>query len=243
MRMAGIIDTLLRWVYPEDCAECQQPTGDRRWPSFCHACWKSIRALEGPICPCCGRPFDSRLALAHSPGHVCGPCQVSPPAYDRAFSPYRYEGVLAKAIHLYKYKHRSVLAAPLAQLMLVWQPRLPTCDIVLPVPLHPSRLRAREYNQALLLAAPIAASLSLPLSLDHLVRVRATLPQTALNRSERADNVRRAFDVRRPQELEDRRVLLIDDVLTTGSTVNECAKALRRAKAKAIVVLTLARRA
>jgi competence protein ComFC len=75
------------------------------------------------------------------------------------------------------------------------------------------------------------------------VRVRATPPQTALNRSERADNVRRAFDVRRPQELEDRSILLIDDVLTTGSTVNECAKALRRAKAKAIVVLTLARRA
>jgi ComF family protein len=241
--MAGLIDTLLGWVYPEDCADCQRPAGDRRWPSLCQACWKSIRAIDVPICPCCGRPFDSLLALADSPGHLCGPCHKSRPTFDRAFSPYRYEGALVTAIHRYKYKQCSQLAAPLAQMMLVWSSRLPTCDVVLPVPLHPTRLRSREYNQALLLAAPIAATLSLPLSVDHLVRVRATLPQTALKRSERADNVRRAFDVRRPQELEDRRVLLIDDVLTTGATVNECAKALRRAKVKAIVVLTLARRA
>ena len=240
--MAGFVDTLLWWVYPEDCAECRRPALDRRWRAFCRSCWESIHAIDGPVCPCCGRPFDSPIALVESPGHTCGACREFPPAFDRALSPYRYEGVLAKAIHLYKYRKCVDLAAPLAELMLVWQDRLPPCDLVMAVPLHPRRLRSREFNQALLLAHRIARALHVPLSLDHLVRIRATPPQTELDRSARGRNVRRAFAVRRPDELSGRRLLLIDDVLTTGATVNECAKALRRAKVQSVVVFTLARR-
>jgi ComF family protein len=157
-------------------------------------------------------------------------------------SPYRYEGLLEQAIHLYKYRKQPSLAGPLTELMLVWRDRLPPCDLVLAVPLHPKRLRMREFNQALLLADRVAKRLALPLSLDHLVRVRATLPQTKLDRKERAGNVRRAFAVQRQPELVDRRVLLVDDVMTTGATVNECAKVLRRAGVTSVVVLTLARR-
>ncbi|HEY3196927.1 MAG TPA: phosphoribosyltransferase family protein [Nitrospirales bacterium] len=149
---------------------------------------------------------------------------------------------MAHAIHLFKYRKCVALAGPLADLMLVWKDKIPPVDLVLAVPLHSKRLRAREFNQSLLLADHIAASLSLPLSLQHLRRIRATLPQTELHRAERAGNVRRAFAAQPCAELQGRTVLIIDDVFTTGATVNECAKALRRAGVKGVIVWTLARR-
>jgi ComF family protein len=242
MLMPDLWDTLLQWIYPMDCAECLRPAPDRRYPSFCRPCWQSILPLDGPLCPVCGSPFGSPLALVHSPGHLCGSCRRSPPAFDCALSPYAYDGVLAHAIHLFKYRKCVALARPLADLMLVWRERLPPVDLALAVPLHPARLRLREFNQSLLLAHHIAASLSLPLSLNHLRRIRATQPQTELHRAQRAGNVRRAFAVHHPEDLQGRTVLIIDDVLTTGATVNECAKALRRAGATGVIVWTLARR-
>ena len=145
-------DLLLHWIFPVDCAVCGGPALERRLPFLCRTCWASIRPIEGPVCPRCGRPFDSPLALAHSPGHRCGACRKQPPAFDCALSPYRYEGVLEQAIRLYKYRGRSMLAAPLAELALTWMERIPPADLVIPVPLHPTRLREREFNQALLLA-------------------------------------------------------------------------------------------
>ena len=225
-----------------DCAACGEPVIDRRVPSFCRGCWESIRPLGLPACPYCGRPFESPLALIHSPGHICGACRESPPAFDLAVAPYRYDGILERAIRLYKYRKQPWFARPLAELLLHQAERLPPCDMVLAVPLHPSRLRGREFNQALLLAERIAAHLQRPLSLDHLIRVRPTLPQTQLDRKERTRNVRNAFQVRRPMDLQDRAILLVDDVLTTRATVNECAKALRGATVKSVVVLALAQR-
>ena len=240
--MPDLVDAILNWIYPVDCIACGGPATDRRLPSVCRSCWSSIHPIEDPVCPRCGRPFDSSLALTHSPGHLCGPCREQPPSFDQALSPYRYEGVLEQLIRLYKYRRRATMARPLGDLALVWMDRLPTVDLVMPVPLHPSRLREREFNQALLLANRIARRLDLPLSYEHLLRVRETRPQTELDRTERAANVRRAFAVRRPAFLEGRRVLLVDDVFTTGATVNECAKSLRRAGVASVWVLTLARR-
>jgi ComF family protein len=173
---------------------------------------------------------------------MCGACREFPPAFDQAIAPYRYNGILEHAIRLYKYRQQPWFARPLAELLFARLEQIPPCDVVLAVPLHPARLRDREFNQALLLAERIATRLRCPLSLDHLVRVRATLPQTELNREERSRNVRNAFLVRRPMDLEDRAILLVDDVLTTRATVNECAKALRTAKVKSVIVLALAQR-
>jgi len=241
--MPDVLDMFLHWVFPTDCAICKRPAVDRRLPFFCWDCWETIRPIEGPACPRCGRPFDSPLALIASPGHLCGPCREKPPAFDPAPPPYRYEGVLEKALHLFKYRRRDALATPLAELMLIWADKLPAVSLVIPVPLHHSRLRSREFNQALLLADRIADRLGLPVSFEQLVRVRATRPQTELDRKERARNVRRAFAVRNPAGLDGQRVLLVDDVLTTGATVNECARALRRAGVETVTALTLARRA
>jgi ComF family protein len=241
--MPDLLDRILHWVFPTDCVACGRPAAERRLPFFCRGCWETIRPIEGPVCPRCGRPFDSPVALLASPGYLCGPCRKKPPAFDRALSPYRYEGILEQAIHLFKYRRRDALATPLTDLMLVWADKLPSISLVMPVPLHPSRLRRREFNQALLLADRIADRLGLPLSFEQLVRVRATRPQTELDRKERARNVRRAFAVREPAGLAGQQVLLVDDVLTTGATVNECARVLRRAGVESVTVLTLARRA
>src|SRR2546425_1651361 len=240
--MPDVLDMILHWVFPTDCAVCKRPAVDRRLPFFCRDCWETIRPIEGPVCPRCGRPFDSPLALTSSQGHLCGPCRKKPPAFDRALSPYRYEGVLEKAIHLFKYRRRDALATPLADLMLVWVDKLPSVSLIMPVPLHPSRLRGREFNQALLLADRLADRLGLPLSFEQLARGRATRPPTELGRKERAPHVRRGLALADPAGFAGPRGPLGDDVLTTGATVNEGAKVLRRAEVESVTVLTLARR-
>jgi ComF family protein len=114
-------------------------------------------------------------------------------------------------------------------------------DVIIPVPLHPARLRTREFNQSLLLADQLSRYLSRPVSAGNLVRIAATDPQTTLTRKARLRNLRNAFNIRRPQDLAEKRILLVDDVFTTGTTLNECAKILRKAGAGPVFALTLAR--
>jgi ComF family protein len=120
-------------------------------------------------------------------------------------------------------------------------PREIDVDIIIPVPLHPTRLRGREFNQSLLLADQLGRHMARPVSATNLVRVSATDPQTTLTRHARLKNLRKAFDVHRPQDLKEKRILLVDDVFTTGTTLNECAKALRQAGSGPVFALTLAR--
>lgn len=152
-----------------------------------------------------------------------------------------YEGVLAEAIGLFKYHGKTHLAKPLGEMLLSRLDGLPRADCLVPVPLHPQRLRMREYNQALLLCDTVGRRFNLEVIPDGLERVRETPPQIGLSLSDRRRNVRRAFVAKCPKLIEDHQVLLIDDVLTTGATVNECARALKRAGAKAVYVLTVAR--
>jgi len=114
-------------------------------------------------------------------------------------------------------------------------------DVIIPVPLHPARLRAREFNQSLLLADQLSRHLARPVSATNLVRIAATDPQTTLTRQARLRNLRKAFEIRRPQDLAEKRVLLVDDVFTTGTTLNECAKTLRKTGTGPVFALTLAR--
>jgi ComF family protein len=148
---------------------------------------------------------------------------------------------LQDAICALKYRGVSALATPLAALMVRALPADITCDLIVPVPLHPSRLRAREFNQSLLLADRMSRHLMRPVLMTSLVRTVATEPQTTLARRERLRNLRRAFAVRDAEAIAGRRILLVDDVFTTGTTLHECAKALLQAGALAVSALTLAR--
>lgn len=192
-------------------------------------------------CARCDHPFPSSNATTYSPNHVCRRCAERPPSYTKAWTLYPYRSPLQEAIRLFKYQGKVSLAAPLAALMIARLPPLDSIDVIMPVPLHSARLRQREFNQSLLLADHIGRRLDVPVAYTDLIRTAPTPAQTTLSRESRQKNLRRAFAVRRPDAIVNKRILLIDDVFTTGTTVNECAKALRRAGSSDVFALTLGR--
>ena len=236
---------LWRWAWyailPASCTGCQTTLSRPRHPFFCDSCWTGLQPIKTPLCPRCGRPFASPVALRYSPLHLCGPCRTNKPAYSRAHTLYAYESPLREALHAFKYRHNLAMAAALGQLLIQALPDRLDVDLVIPVPLAPARLREREYNQSLVLADMAATTLRIPLDYLSLQRTKEGPPQTSLTRRARLSNLRRAFHVVDPTAIRGRRILLVDDVLTTGTTVNECAKALRKAGSGAVTVLTLAR--
>ena len=231
----------LNLLFPSPCASCQVPLWDDHVPFFCQTCWARLVPISGPCCPHCGSPFASPVALQHSPTHECGPCRTRPPAFTQAWSLFPYQSPLKEAITLFKYRGKRSLTKPLLQAMVPTLPIFPAIDVLMPVPLHPQRLREREYNQSLLLAHGLSQHLKIPLSLSCLLRIRSTVPQTSLSKKERQTNLRRAFAVDKASRITGKRILLIDDVFTTGTTLHECAKALRKAGSGPVYGLTLAR--
>jgi ComF family protein len=155
----------------------------------------------------------------------------------QAWSLFPYQTPLKEAITLFKYRGKLSLATPLARALIEALPALPSLDGIIPVPLHPQRLREREYNQSLLLADRLSRQTGIPLVLACLVRIRPT----SLSKKERLTNLRGAFSVAKPAHIQGKRILLVDDVFTTGTTLHECAKALRRAGCGPVFGLTLAR--
>jgi len=231
----------LRFIVPVDCLACGTRLQDDPVPGVCRRCWDLIMPLKGPCCAHCSQPFVSPAAVSHSPNHHCQDCMERRPAFTRAWTLYPYFPPLREAICAFKYRGKIGLAKPLARLMIDALPPDLDADLILPVPLHSSRLRSREFNQSLLLADHLARHLDLPVSIHELVRVQATDPQTTLPRTMRLKNVRHAFAVRSPHIVAGRRILLIDDVFTTGATLHECAAALLAAGATSVFALTLAR--
>ncbi|MEW6325889.1 MAG: ComF family protein, partial [Nitrospirota bacterium] len=236
--MRRLVDRIGRWFWPAECSLCPRPSGVN--PYFCADCWAHMVRLAEPWCSRCGLPFPSAVARAQSPGHQCANCRARSPDFDLARAAVAYEGVAAAALRLFKYQRRRALARPLAELIDPLPGELGRVDAVLPVPLHVERLREREFNQALALAQALSRRTGWPVWWDLLERTRATPAQVGLDAVERRRNVKGAFAARDPARLEGKRVVLVDDVLTTGSTLNECARTLKRAGAVSVAVLTIA---
>ena len=243
--MKELLAALLHLILPSPCRVCTLPLDAQRRSLICGRCWSQARPVPEPFCPRCGRPFVSPLALQDSPGHLCGPCRGQAPAFAvaRAATLYEAGGTMRQAILLFKYGGRQSLARHLSHLMVeavggLFDPG--QFDLLIPVPLHPSRERERGFNQAALLAKEVGRAWGLRVGTRLLRRVRATEAQSG-RRPEREANVKGAFEVAQPDRVEGRRLLLIDDVFTTGATVNECAKALLAAGAAEVAVYTLAR--
>ena len=233
---AGV--TLLDFFLPRLCVFCGEVARGEAPAAVCTTCEGKIEWVASPLCPCCGRVFPNRDGA----DHLCGACQTDAPPFARARAATLYDddGPSGQAIKRFKYSRRL----DMLPVMHHWL-RSPLClelvhdaDLVAPVPLHPSRLRQRGFNQALLLAQAFPG---VPLERELLARKRHTPPQAGLNPKERRDNVKGAFGVPRPDLVKGKRILLIDDVFTTGATVKECARVLRRAGAREIDVLTVAR--
>ena len=207
---------------------------------FCLNCINKIRRIDGPACACCGAPFVSEAATSHTPNQRCFDCVAYPPPFKKAITPFFYEPPLSLAICQFKYEKRTSWADFFVGLLMDTGMNL-DCDRVMAIPLHPDRLRLREFNQSLLLANVLAKRKSLPLSLDALVRSHSTPPQVGLPKKKREENIKGAFRVVRPQEVAGQRILLVDDVYTTGTTLKEGARALIAAGAREVTVVAIAR--
>ena len=232
---------ILDFLLPSSCSFCRSPVGDSGIPHFCSACWADFAPLFGPVCPVCGRPFESPETLLYSPEHRCSSCRQTPPTFDQALSTGQFEGPLREAIHQFKYRPCRSLGKPLGAWMADHVRLIMDVDMIMPVPLHIKRLRQRGFNQALLLARGMSDRHRVPLCYDNLARVRPTRPQVELTGDERIKNVKGAFSLRRPVEVESMHVVLVDDVFTTGATMQECAAVLKKAGAAHVTALTLAR--
>ena len=217
-------------------------------PFLCPVCADKTLPVSSPLCTMCGQPFESDIGE----DHLCGQCIMQPRHFSQARAVGIYDESLMGVIHCLKYKGQTELARPLARLLFraFLDHGFPDeTDLVVPVPLHPRRLRARGFNQAFLLIRPwpkwwaTTREASRPLSISKglLVRKQDTSPQTQLGREKRHKNVKHAFAVSEKVCLSDQRVLLVDDVYTTGATVDACAGVLLKAGAKKVDVLTLAR--
>jgi ComF family protein len=241
--LGEICDALVSLIFPAPCRICGATLDTSSRIPICRDCLDSLRPFSGPMCEGCGRPFLSAVAGAvHKP--LCHLCRRGVYGFDLARSYGAYAGGMVSAITLLKYDAVAPLggwfAARLAEL-LARRPGALAGDVVVPVPLHPSRLRERGHNQAELIARPLAKRLRVPLRSYLLVRTKPRPDKLKLTRQERWRTVRGAYAIRAGTRVDKLRVLLVDDVFTTGATLDACARALRQAGAASVIGLTVAR--
>jgi len=239
-------DWLVDWLYPPRCRACAGRILERDGACFCADCWKVIQLVAHPLCRLCGRPFPD----ASGDDHTCGVCIERPPRFAaaRAWACYPREEQenhpLRTVVQKFKYGCKVSLGKPLGQLMARGCVEFLSgfhADVIVPVPLHGKRLRWRGFNQSLLLARQVSGLYGVPVDPFLLQRERETAAQTQLPEDERRRNVRGAFAIRPDKAVKDQTILLVDDVYTSGATVNECSRTLKSGGAKEVYVLTLAR--
>lgn len=238
--LLDIKDDILDFVYPQSCPICQKHL-DRDERQVCEGCWKSLAILPAPFCPYCKSLFEEEESLVE---HGC--MYLSKPKDRRILavtSLGTFDDYYQKLVHRFKYDKKiplgKRLAARLGQTVACCID-FTSCDLVIPVPLHRARHRERGFNQSEILAEGISEETKIPLAKDILKRRKNTKDQTYLNARQRTENVRDAFAVTKPGRVDGKNVILVDDVMTTGATLNECARMLQKAGAGRIVAATLA---
>ena len=235
--LASLPRTALNIALPTLCVSCHEPVAGE---GVCAACWSKLSFIAPPFCVRLGIPF----VYDPGPGLLSMQAIADPPAYQRARAAVRYDEIARTMVHALKYQDRTDLAPTMGRWMTrAGQELLGNADAVVPVPLHWRRGWSRRYNQSGALASVIGRSAHLPVIGNALRRVRPTLQQVGLSKADRALNVQGAFKV--PLEdkssVQGRRIVLIDDVLTSGATVDACTRALLRARAASVDVLVFAR--
>ena len=233
---------LLDFVFPQDCISCDGKISEREC-FLCASCKADIGFIRQPHCFQCGVPADLSYAYPHEE-FVCGDCRKSPFQFDQARSLGFYDTVLRTTIHHFKYRRQMGVLTEMDLLLEKYFTENPDfCQgfTVSPIPLHFSKMKERGFDQAFLIARQVARILKLPLEGGLLRRVNATRPQASMARAERALNIKGAFEVNRPELVAGKNILLVDDVFTTGATVNEAAKILKKEGAGKVYVFTLGR--
>jgi ComF family protein len=231
---ASLLQRLISTVYPPRCVLC----GSRGFDDMdiCEDCYQDLPWI-GSACMQCAIPLSQ-----HSGDHLrCGLCLKKPPLFDRSFSLFSYEKEAVTLIHQLKFNEKLANSRLLGNMLAdaIEKKAVELPDVVLPVPLYKKRLRQRGYNQSIELARPVANRLDIPLDLQSVIRVRDTQSQTGLDKKQRRKNMRAAFEVIEPLHV--KHVAIIDDVVTTTSTVNELARILKRAGVLRVDVWSIAR--
>ena len=247
-----VAGSLFSIAFPSLCSLCNQELTEISLTGVCVACWDSLEAWDGPACPNCGLPIVSHQSL-ESADSRCGDCRAEEFGFDQARTFGLYRDHLRAVILQLKFRHRERLGTRLGSLLAApWNSIVVPADsgetLVVPVPLHSGRLRERGYNQSELLSRGLVQALSRSrqtpaprIDCGILRKTRDTLPQTGLSIAARHENVRGAFAVASPERVRERAVVLVDDVMTTGATLSACALALKKAGARQVLALTLAR--
>ena len=229
--------TLVDLLIPPLCVGCQCRL---KYGHLCGKCAKLTRKVKPPFCQCCSHPFDGAIETEFQ----CPNCQDRLMHFTCAVAARHARGLVRNLIHDFKYNKREYLRRPLAEWLAetLDDPRIiaTPIDALVPVPLHATRQRERGYNQAQLLAEILSAEFHFPL-LTTLKRTRRTQTQTSFDRAERMENLRDAFVVRHNAAVQNKHLVLVDDVLTTGSTLNECARVLLKSGAASVRAICVAR--
>jgi len=236
LRHAG--EAFLTLLYPPHCVMCKADLA--RGEYLCAPCNETARRIRPPFCKTCSQPFDGAIEQEFS----CSNCAQRHFHFECAVTCYQSKGIIRELLHRFKYEGEFYLRHPLGAWLAegLADSRLAgeKFDYLVPVPLHPSRERDRQFNQARVLAKIAGVQTGTPL-LDCLKRVRKTTTQTRFDRAERMENLLNAFKMRNNGSVQGKQLVLIDDVFTTGSTVNECARVLKNSGASSVRVLTVAR--
>ncbi len=233
--LRDIVETGIVFLYPAKCRVCEAFLEITSIPYICADCWHDIQFVEPPWCDICGTP-DVR--------GLCDECATDPPRYGKLRSIAFYQTTLQHAIHLFKFEKKQAFARHLIHLINAHIP-IDCCivdyDFILPVPIHKKRLRERGFNQATLLAKGVAQTKGVPVLTDTLVRHKHTVAQSSLGMEARQHNIIGAFEIPNPAVIRNKRLLIVDDVFTTGATIREAVNELWKADPAEVDVLTLAR--
>lgn len=233
-----MIKSLLNLLFPAKCLIC---INNKEQNDICSECWSKLTFITNPYCSICSYPFlyeDEKEA-------ICGNCVISSPLYDRSISSLKYDVYSKKLIHRFKYNDQLHVLDYLVNLMInMGRELIEQADIIIPVPMHKNKLLKRGYNQAALLAMRIASKKKLEYIPQLMIKTKNTTSQAQLNQKQRLKNVKNSIELnpKYKEKIKGRKILLIDDVITTGATINESCKVLRKEDPDKIFVLTLAKK-
>ncbi len=231
------LNYIIDYIYPPRCLICSDLilTND----GFCISCWNKLNFITKPHCEICC--FEFSIDYGYS-NNTCLKCLEDRPYYDFARSLLRFDGNSKKIIHALKYYDRTFVARIIARMLVGrYRQEIESADIIMPVPMHKLRRLSRLYNHAQVLAEEVAKLLGKKITADVLIKAKNTRTQTGLSRKYRIDNLSGSIVVENKQKIRGKTILLVDDVMTTGNTVNLCARQLKKARAKKVVVLCIAR--
>ncbi len=236
-----LLDSLFSILFPAHCDLCHQLISRAVDSTVCARCWTTLQPLGDNVCAVCGDPI---IATNISPGWRCGRCRRGLSYFDFCRSYALYQDTMREVLHRFKYGGRKRLGGRLARLLFqTWTHCHPLreAEVILPMPLHRGREKERGFNQSRILAKYLSGMVRVPLESRAVVRIRNTPSQTGLSHRQRRLNVAGCFEVRSPAMIRNKTCLVIDDVFTTGATLNELARVLKEEGAVRVVALTLAR--